>query len=190
MAPILKSMILLISCLFLSARPAYANKSPHLIESVACSVFKHNPVDFESCTHYLGDEPHVVAATNLFELSSALISSGISSIRRVETRIQTLIKENGKDTNQKLAIGKSKYDYSDVIESFKDAGKQLEARNLAKTSNHLELDMNKRCINLCKEGVIDYEVICGRGNKMVKIFRMSAHHVVNVLAAKYHKPPK
>ncbi|GFP86925.1 hypothetical protein PHJA_000836300 [Phtheirospermum japonicum] len=95
------------------------SSSDNLIEQ-ACS----NPrldAKSQSCVQILESQPKIVSAKNLYELSIAIMKSGISSATDTRKYIEKLLDGPAVGPDSKSALQNCKTSYDDVIASFNSA---------------------------------------------------------------------
>ncbi|KAK6131436.1 hypothetical protein DH2020_034821 [Rehmannia glutinosa] len=157
---------------------ARATSSP-LIEK-ACSDSRLRP-NSKFCIQVLQSYPKIVSATNLFDLSIAIMETGISSATNTLAYVENMLKRSNVGSNLKDALKECKSSYDAVVVSFKSALNEVKWDKEYQTATY-DLQIGSiDDIQLCLDNVASGKIKDGNilsGNKVVPIFGLSAYQVV------------
>ncbi|KAK6118772.1 hypothetical protein DH2020_047463 [Rehmannia glutinosa] len=159
---------------------ARTTSSSSLIEK-ACSDPRLRP-NSKFCVQVLRSHPKIVSATNLFDLSIAIMETGISSATNTRAYIENLLKKSNVEPNSKGALKECKSSYDSIILSFKSALSEVKYDKEYQTATYDLLigstDDIQRCLDNVASGKIKDRNILS-GNKVVPIFGLSAYRAVD-----------
>lgn len=156
--------------------------SSNALLNQACNTTRKG-INPKTCLEVLEPLPKVASAKNLFDLSIAIVESGISRSTDTRTHIEGLLKKAGMNANLKGAMQSCKSAYDGVIGSLKSALSEIKIKEYETATYDLliaSIDDVQVCENAVASKGIKDEIII-KGNKIVPIFGLSAYNVVDQL---------
>ncbi|GFP86924.1 hypothetical protein PHJA_000836200 [Phtheirospermum japonicum] len=138
----------------------------------------------KSCIQILGSQPNIVSAKNLYDMSLAIMQSGISSTTNTRAYIENLLKNLLSKTgpNEKGALQDCKESYDSIILSFKSALSEVRDDKEYQTATYDLLIASTDTFKPCLDDVVAGKIKDGtilNGNDLTLIYLLSAYQAVN-----------
>ncbi|GFP86926.1 hypothetical protein PHJA_000836400 [Phtheirospermum japonicum] len=138
------------------------------------------------CIQILESHQQIISANNFYDLSIAIMQSGISSSTNTRTHVKNLLKEPTLGPNLKDALQDCKSAYNGIILAFNMALNEVRGKEYDGATYDLLIgstDGFKRCLNDVAAGKIKDSMILS-GNDVALIYAFSAYQAIDSITSK------